>query len=205
MPSKSVSIKELEVISDPNTIKTLFEPTRSAIVFRYLVNGAMTVKQLADALNKNPGTILHHIEKLKKLNLVFEHHTENTVTGIVQRYYRASAREYRLGIGQMMGADNGVSKFAQNRLISMISSLAVYGLSIPKDKHDEAIKLLREFIERENNVISNIPIVDQEAYSQMSEPVRRDAARIFRRYSLDHDPEYQDLKTKWYHFLQLFL
>ena len=107
MPSKSVSIKELEVISDPNTIKTLFEPTRSAIVFRYLVNGPMTVKQLADALNKNPGTILHHIEKLKKLNLVFQDHTETTVTGIVQRYYRASAREYRLGIGQMMGADDG--------------------------------------------------------------------------------------------------
>ncbi|GAH44890.1 unnamed protein product, partial [marine sediment metagenome] len=112
-------MKDLEIISDPSSIKTLFEKTRSLIMFRYLVNGAMTVKQLSDALGKNPGTILHHIDKLKEVGLVVQERTEATITGIVQRYYRATAREYRLGFGQMMESDNGVSKFAHSRLTSM--------------------------------------------------------------------------------------
>jgi predicted ArsR family transcriptional regulator len=195
-------MKSLEVLSDADTIKTLFEPTRSKIVFRYLVNGSMTVKQLADVLDKNPGTILHHIEKLKKVGLVVEERTETTVTGIVQRYYRATAREYRLGLGRMMQTDNGVSKFAQNRLSTMIRSLIAFGIVIEEQELDTAIQLLRELIEQENTVITDLPIIDSQAYNKLPGPVRIDAARIMRRYALDRDPRYQQLKEKWDKFLK---
>ncbi|NOR38567.1 MAG: hypothetical protein GQ580_03150, partial [Candidatus Thorarchaeota archaeon] len=45
-------MKDLEIISDPKTIKILFEPTRAAIVFKYLVQDSMTVKQLSDQIGR---------------------------------------------------------------------------------------------------------------------------------------------------------
>ena len=200
--SPPAAMKDLEILSDPNTIKILFEPTRSAIVFRYLVNGSMTVKQLADALDKNPGTILHHIDKLKKIGLVVEDRTEATVTGIVQRYYRASAREYRFGLARMMQADNGVSRFARKRLTTMINSLRIYGIVIPENETQQAIQLLQDLIEQENTVISQVSINNQHEHSKLPSPVRADAAKIMRRFVLSKDKQYQTLKAQWENFLE---
>ncbi|TFF67223.1 ArsR family transcriptional regulator [Candidatus Thorarchaeota archaeon] len=193
---------DLAIIDDPKIIKILFEPTRAEIIFKYLVNNAMTVKQLADALDKNPGTILHHIDKLKKAGLVVQERTEQTVTNIVQRYYRATAREYRLGLSGMMQADNGVAQFARKRLESMISSLSIYGIDIPEEEVDDAIAILQPLIERENEVSADVPIRDPKAYRQLSESVQKDASRIMRRYVLDKDTRYQELREKWHSFLR---
>ena len=197
-------IKDLEIISDPKTIKVLFEPTRSEIMFRYLVNRSMTVKQLADELGKNPGTILHHIDKLKDVGLVIQDYTEQTVTGIVQRYYRATAREYRLGISGMMQTDGGVAEFAEKRLKSMISSLTYYGIEIPEDKMDEAKELLRQLIERENEVSSKLPIQEEKKFAKLQRSVRNDASRIMRRFVLDQDSQYRGLREKWNKFLESY-
>jgi DNA-binding transcriptional ArsR family regulator len=195
-------MKDIEIITDPGSIKTLFEKTRSIIMFRYLVNGAMTVKQLSDAMGKNPGTILHHIDKLKEVGLVVQERTETTITGIVQRYYRATAREYRLGFGQMMESDNGVAKFAHRRLTSMVNGLTVYGFEITESNREDAVKLLKQLLERENVVISNLPVFDEKGWSHLPGPVRRDTARLMRRFALDEDPKYSDLKQKWNSFLK---
>ncbi len=195
-------MKDLEVISDPRTIKVLFEPTRAAIMFKYLVNGAMTVKQLADALGKNPGTILHHIDKLREVGLVVQERTEQTVTGIVQRYYRATAREYRLGIRGMMEANGGVADFARERLRSMIRGLAAYGVVIPEDEVGEAMELLSPLLERENAVSSSIKILNEEVYRSLPGAVRSDASRIMRRFMLEEDSQYRGLRNKWHKFLK---
>ncbi|MHA1882401.1 MAG: winged helix-turn-helix domain-containing protein [Candidatus Thorarchaeota archaeon] len=206
MPPKRVKpMKDLEIISDPKTIKILFEPTRAAIVFKYLVNGSMTVKQLSDALGKNPGTILHHIDKLKSADLVLQERTEMTVTGIVQRYYRATAREYRLGISGMMETDGGVADFAKKRLSSMTKSLSVYGIEILDSQIEEASELLRQVIERENTVSSTIPITDEVQYHKLSPSVRNDASRIMRRFALEEDSQYKQLRGEWHKFLRKFM
>ncbi|MHA2161387.1 MAG: winged helix-turn-helix domain-containing protein [Candidatus Thorarchaeota archaeon] len=203
-PKKIKPMKDLEIISDPKTIKVLFEPTRAAIVFKYLVNGSMTVKQLADALGKNPGTILHHIDKLKDAGLVGQERTEQTVTGIVQRYYRATAREYRLGISGMLQANGGVAQFAKERLSSMINSLSVYGIEIPESQAEEAMELLRKLIERENTVSSSLTIPDEETYHTFSPSIRNDASRIMRRFALEEDPQYRRLREDWQKFLRTY-
>ncbi len=197
-------MRDLAIISDPATIKVLMEPTRSKILFKYLVNGAMTVKQLADALGKNPGTILHHIEKLKKAGLVVEERTEQTVTGIVQRYYRATAREYRLGLGELKDSDDGVARFAEGRLRSIIRALSVYGVDIDEASVDEAANLLGAYIERENRLSAGISVVDESAYRSLPEPVRRDASRIYRRFVLEQDETYRNLREKWHSFLKRY-
>ena len=66
MSKRRKPMKDFEVISDIKIIKLLLEETRRTIVFTFLVHSSMTVKQLADAMGKKPGTILHHVQKLRE-------------------------------------------------------------------------------------------------------------------------------------------
>ncbi|MFX1260862.1 MAG: winged helix-turn-helix domain-containing protein [Promethearchaeota archaeon] len=200
--STTVPMKDLQVITDAKKIKVLFEPTRASIVFQYLVNGSYTVKQLSEELDKNPGTILHHIQKLQDIGVVVQERTEMTTTGIVQRYYRATAKEYRLGISGMMEANGGVAQFAKKRLESIVRSLSVYGIEIPESQKEKAMDVLRKLIERENAVISQLPIADEKEYRKLPTSVRGDASRIMRRFSLEEDSEYQKLREEWHRFLR---
>ena len=192
-------INDMEVIEDKKLIKLLMEPTRAKIMFDYLVKDSMTVKQLSEVTGKNPGTILHHIQKLKEAGLVFEERTEQTQTGIVQRYYRASAREYRMGISEMVQATGDDTT---KRLKSIISSLSVYGIDVPEHQIDEAMELLTALIHRENEISSRNLVVNEEALDNLPSSVRGDASRIMRRFALEEDSQYRDLRTNWHAFLR---
>lgn len=200
--STTEPVKDLEVITDAKKIKVLFEPTRASIVFEHLVNGSYTVKQLSEIIGKNPGTILHHIQKLQEIGVVVQERTELTPTGIVQRYYRATAKEYRLGISGMMEANGGVARFAKDRLKSIVSSLSVYGIEIPETQIEEAMDVLRRLIERENAVNSKLFIADEKSYRKLPPSVRGDASRVMRRLALDEDLEYQKLRDEWHKLLR---
>ncbi|MHA1944011.1 MAG: winged helix-turn-helix domain-containing protein [Candidatus Thorarchaeota archaeon] len=191
-------VKDMEVIEDKKTIKLLMEPTRAKIVFDYLVRDAMTVKQLSEVTAKNPGTILHHIQKLKEVGIVFEERTEQTQTGIVQRYYRASAREYRMGISEMVQA---TGDDATKRLKSIIKSLSVYGIDVPENQIGKAVELLTAMIGRENEISSRNLIVDEEGQDKLPSSVRGDASRIMRRFALEEDSQYRELREDWHAFL----
>lgn len=196
---KKPRVKDMQVIEDKKLIKLLMEPTRAKIVFDYLVKGSMTVKQLADFTGKNPGTILHHIQKLKEVGLVFEERTEQTQTGIVQRYYRASAREYRMGISEMVQA---TGDDATKRLKSIITSLSVYGIDVPERQIGQAVDLLTAMITRENEISSRNLIEDEDAYDKLPSSERGDVSRIIRRFVLEEDPQYRELREKWTAFLR---
>ena len=192
-------IKDMEVIEDKKIIKLLMEPTRAKIVFDYLVKDSMTVKQLSEVTGKNPGTILHHIQKLKEVGLVFEERTEQTQTGIVQRYYRASAREYRMGISEMVQATGDDTT---KRLKSIIRSLSVYGIDVPENQVEKGIELMTALINRENELSSRNLIVNEEGVDKLPSSVRGDASRIMRRFALEEDSQYRDLRKKWHAFLE---
>ena len=192
-------IKDMEVIEDKELIKLLMEPTRAKIVFDYLVRDSMTVKQLSEVTGKNPGTILHHIQKLKEVGLVFEERTEQTQTGIVQRYYRASAREYRMGISEMSQATGDDTT---KRLKSIIRSLSVYGIDVPENQIGTAMELMTALINHENEISSRNMIVDEEGYDELPSSVRGDASRIMRRFALEEDSQYRDLRQDWHAFLR---
>ena len=198
-------MKDLEVISDPNTIKVLFDKVRALIVFKYLVNEEMTVKQLADAIGKNPGNVLRHIERLKSVGLVHQVRTEKTTTGIVQRFYRATAREYRLGIADMIKADSGMRTFAKDRLRNMVMSLEAYGVSIPETRLSSALTLLEQLIERENQISSKLAIIDEEYWNSLSTLQQEDASRLMRDVMMAQDTEYPKIKDKWCSFVMSFL
>ncbi|MHA2351871.1 MAG: winged helix-turn-helix domain-containing protein [Candidatus Thorarchaeota archaeon] len=198
-------MKDLEIITDPNTIKVLFDKIRALIVFKYLVNEEMTVKQLADAIGKNPGNVLRHIERLKSVGLVQQVRTEKTTTGIVQRYYRATAREYRLGITGMIEANGGMRIYAKDRLRNMILGLEAYGVSIPEARLDDALVLLEQLFERENQISSELAIINAEFWNSLSTHQQEDASRLMRDVMVAQDKEYLKLKEKWSSFVMSFL
>ena len=198
-------MKDLEIITDPNTIKVLFDKIRALIVFKYLVKEEMTVKQLADAIGKNPGNILRHIERLKSVGLVQQVRTEKTITGIVQRYYRATAREYRLGIVDMIKANGGVKDYAKNRLRNMILGLEAYGVKIPEARMTNAMTIFENLIERENQISSELKIVDEEFWNSLPTHQQDDASRLMREVMVTQDKEYQKLKDEWCSFVLSFL
>ncbi|MFX1607271.1 MAG: winged helix-turn-helix domain-containing protein [Promethearchaeota archaeon] len=197
-------MKDLEIIADPSTIKVLFDKVRALIVFKYLVNEEMTVKQLADAIGKNPGNILRHIERLKSVGLVQQVRTEKTTTGIVQRYYRATAREYRLGIADMIKTNGGIRNFAKDRLRSMILSLEAYGISIPETEIAHAQDLLEKLIDRENQISAEIRITNEEFWNSLSTHQQEDASRLMRDVMMARDREYLRLKNIWSSFVMSF-
>lgn len=203
--SASRLMKDLEIITDPNTIKVLFDKIRALIVFKYLVNEEMTVKQLADAIGKNPGNVLRHIERLKSVGLVQQVRTEKTTTGIVQRYYRATAREYRLGIADMMKSNDGMKAYAKDRLRNMLLGLEAYGVSIPETRLAEALSILERMFERENQVSSALTITNAEFWNSLSIHQQEDASRLMRDVAMARDSEYLKLKDKWCSFVMSFL
>ncbi|KXH71885.1 MAG: hypothetical protein AM326_11395 [Candidatus Thorarchaeota archaeon SMTZ-45] len=197
----SPRMKDLEIITDPSTIKVLFDKVRALIVFKYLVNEEMTVKQLADAIGKNPGNVLRHIERLKSVGLVHQVRTEKTTTGIVQRYYRATAREYRLGIADMIKANGGMQNFARDRLSNMILGLEAYGVRIPEDRMADALNMLERLIDRENQISSKLTIINAEFWNSLSTHQQKDASRLMRDVMVAQDSEYLQLKDKWCSFV----
>ena len=201
----SQRMKDLEIISDPNTIRVLFDKIRLLIVFKYLVNEEMTVKQLADAIGKNPGNVLRHIERLKSVGLVQQVRTEKTTTGIVQRYYRATAREYRLGIADMMKSNDGMKAYAKDRLRNMLLGLEAYGVSIPETRMAEAMSILEQLFERENQVSSALTIVNAELWNSLPTHQQDDASRLMREVIVARDSEYLGLKDMWCTFVMSFL
>jgi len=197
-------MKDLEIISDPNTIKVLFDKIRLLIVFKYLVNQEMTVKQLADAIGKNPGNVLRHIERLKSVGLVQQVRTEKTTTGIVQRYYRATAREYRLGIADMIRANGGIQTYAKDRLFNMILGLEAYGVSIPETRMADALSILEQLIKRENQISSEITIINEAFWNSLPTHQQEDASRLMRDVMVARDREYLKLKDEWCSFVMSF-
>ncbi len=79
---------------DPATLRVLADPVRSFVVYS-LIPQAKTVKQLAAELGCPPTRLYYHMQQLEKHGLVFVESTQ-LVSGIVEKHYRASARDLRL-------------------------------------------------------------------------------------------------------------
>ena len=69
--------------------KAISNPLRSRII-ALLYEKAMTPKQTADLLGKNPGTVYYHIQQLVKHDILQVEST-NTEKGIIEKYYRSKA------------------------------------------------------------------------------------------------------------------
>lgn len=199
-PRKAAPIKDVEVLSDKKKIKLLLDPLRAEIM-RLLGQEPMTVKQIADTLKRKPGTILHHLDRLKNAKLVVQVRTEKTRTGIVQRYYQATAKEYQLGVSRgitRVPTPAEVAETPEVRWRKVIEGLAEHRIVIPESKMEHALDLLRAMTDCEDNITKRIYSSER---SSLEPHIQAEVTRIMRRFALDQDNECSRIQEEWHRFL----
>jgi hypothetical protein len=82
---------------DPTLLRVLADPVRSFIVYS-VTPEAKTAKVLAAEMGCPPTRLYYHLQQLEKNGLVFVERTR-LVSGILEKHYRAVAREIRLDAG----------------------------------------------------------------------------------------------------------
>jgi DNA-binding transcriptional ArsR family regulator len=76
----------------------LANPLRIRIL-RVTLDRALTNKEIAARLGKDPGTILHHVRKLVDTGFLVAEGERRGARGSVERPYRATGKSWRLDIG----------------------------------------------------------------------------------------------------------
>jgi DNA-binding transcriptional ArsR family regulator len=200
-PRKAAPIKDIEILSDKKKIKLLLDPIRAEIM-RFLAQEPMTVKQLAGKVGKGTGAIFHHIDRLKKARLIVQVRTERTSTGIVQRYYRATAKEYQLGVSRgitRVPTPEEADETPEDRWSKVIKGLSEHGIVIPESKMPHALDLLRAMTECEDNISKQIYGAEK---SIMEPHIQAEVTRIMRRLALDQNNECSRIQEEWHRFLE---
>jgi len=89
--------RELTVIDDERQIKAILNPKRARIIDMLIAESA-TAKQVADAMGGTTGRIHYHIKELEKARLI-EIVDRVEKGGVLEKYYRAVARNFYVGRG----------------------------------------------------------------------------------------------------------
>jgi len=202
--SKISPIKEFVVISDIKTIKLLLDKTRADIVFKYLVNDEMTVKQLSDAMGKKPGTVLHHVQKLNNAGIIEMVRTHETTRGIVERYYRAIAREYRLGITEMMRS-RAVPPKSKDPVHSILTGLSTLGITISESDMSRGQRLLTQMREIELKTENLVNRTDNKAFQSLPASIRINVLKEMTQFLLSKNGTYNELVSEWHDLLSQYL
>jgi DNA-binding transcriptional ArsR family regulator len=94
---------ELTVVAEEMQVRALSNPERARIL-AYLVDREATAAQVADAFGGTRGGTHYHIRELQKAGLI-EIVSRAEAGGVLEKYYRAVARNFCLaqGIGEHAG------------------------------------------------------------------------------------------------------
>ena len=81
------------VIEDLDTLKILTHPQRIEII--HTLRKPKTVKQIAEEIEADPTKLYYHIRQMEKIGAIKVVDT-NIVSGIVEKKYLVSAKEFRV-------------------------------------------------------------------------------------------------------------
>ncbi len=115
-PSPTRTIQD-RLSLDPATLKVLADPIRSFVIYS-LVPAAKTVKVLAQELGCPTTRLYYHMQQLEKHGLIFVERTA-LVSGIVEKHYRAAAREWVLDRGSFMSGGS-LDRSRSDALLSFV-------------------------------------------------------------------------------------
>jgi DNA-binding transcriptional ArsR family regulator len=198
-------IKEFAVVTNPKIIKLLLDGTRKDIVFKFLVNQPMTVKQLSVAMKKKPGTVLHHVQKLKSVGIIDLVETRETPKGIVERYYRAVAKEFRLGISERMSAYDEAPVAEKDRVNATLLGLSTLGIHITESEFEHARSILQRLIDREAEVSKVYDSQSNHAFQSLPPSTRSNVSYRMSQFLLSQDATYRKSLSDWHGLVAQYL
>jgi len=147
-------MKEVMVLRDPNKVKIIFKKKKEKIL-ELLSQKPHTIKELANILKVNPGTVFHHIKILEHAELIEIIRTE-MVGNIVMKFYQSVAREFRFDL--LETKDTKIHSIIESKLKNIVNALSAYGIDIPDEKKNEIIKQIAEFWDLENKIKESIEV-----------------------------------------------
>ena len=103
--------------------KALSHPLRMRIL-RLCLDQALTNKQLAEWLDKDPGTVLHHVRTLVKSGFLVPDEVRQGAKGALEKPYRATGKSWTLSLEESTGSPD---KDAQAMLEAFLAELAEAG------------------------------------------------------------------------------
>jgi leucyl aminopeptidase (aminopeptidase T)/DNA-binding transcriptional ArsR family regulator len=117
MTEEGSPIRELAVVERDVQIKALANPERVRIL-TLLVERSGTAKQVADWTGGTRGRVHYHIKELERAGLVEQVRTVES-GGVVEKYYRAVARNFYLGrgIGEYAGLTGDVREMLSRSML----------------------------------------------------------------------------------------
>jgi DNA-binding transcriptional ArsR family regulator len=83
----------------PEEAKALAHPLRLRIL-RLCLDAALTNKQLAERLGKDPGTVLHHVRTLVATGFLAAEEVRQGDSGALEKPYRATGKSWTLDVGE---------------------------------------------------------------------------------------------------------
>ncbi len=187
------------VLKDPKVIKIVLNETRAQILFQFLTKRAMTVKQLSEALDKNPGSILHHINKLKDAGLVELVKTRVSPTGIVEKYYRAVARRFTYQLGVMFKGPKSLADFATRHVTAIVEALEIFGIKVKEEYKEEFIEHLIHVRDYEIAIAEKINVSTKK---NIPDNIRADAFELAYNLILYSDEKYNTLKKQLLDYIE---
>ena len=121
-------MKTTKIISDPEAFQLLADDSRRRMIF-ILRAKPPTVSQIAEELNLSPQTVYHHIQKLKKAEMV-EVVKEERVGHLIESYYQSTAEVFNCSIG-----DSGAGIEVHKKLIkTTVENLNKLGFILEYDE-----------------------------------------------------------------------
>jgi DNA-binding CsgD family transcriptional regulator len=82
----------------PEEAKALANPLRLRIL-RLCLDEALTNKQLAERLGRDPGTVLHHVRNLVKTGFLVPDEVRQGPKGALEKPYRSTGKSWTLSVG----------------------------------------------------------------------------------------------------------
>jgi DNA-binding transcriptional ArsR family regulator len=134
----------------PDEAQALANPLRLRIL-RLCLDQALTNKEIAARLGKDPGTILHHVRKLVETGFLAPEGERRGARGAIERPYRATRKSWRLDVGDAPANDMAMldafrDEWAENRKGDVVT-LSRLGVRLSPRAMKEVADLMQAIVE----------------------------------------------------------
>jgi len=96
-PGKEEEIMDKKVFTDPELLQILTHE-KNQLILTLLIKQEMTIIDLKNETNLNPGTIKRHLNQLIEKELIEQSRTETNKYGIKMKFYRTTAKQFEINI-----------------------------------------------------------------------------------------------------------
>ena len=155
--STDAAVPQVERDASPAEARALSHPLRLRIL-RLCIDEAMTNRQLAARLERDPGTILYHVRRLVALGFLKPEPTRRGASGHLEQPYRITGKSWMLRVGKAPSYATAALDAVREELVEAGSraALSVTRLGVRLSRTDVAElrrrldALATEFAERDD-------------------------------------------------------